>query len=119
MLTDLRRLQRALTHLSAIALIVLIPVVACEQYDKWWYRRFVPIKIDVDAMIFSRRDTNDRSDCGAVVFRLPQTAADAIEREGLAFFDGEDARRPTWTRSTALLHRLARNAVSERTGTKD
>lgn len=91
---SMQRLLRVLMRLFAFAVIVLTPVAACEQYDTWWFRRFVPTKIDVDAIILSRRNIGAHGDCGAVVFRLSQPTTDAIEREGLAFFDGDGAWRP-------------------------
>jgi hypothetical protein len=88
-------------HLAIVALMVAIAIVAYESSRMWWhysnsrwYQRFLPVKIEVDSMIFSRRELNVRSDCGAAVFRLSLATTEAIERDGLAFFNHADARRP-------------------------
>lgn len=70
----------------ALSLGILYP--AFQLYQYFWYLNFIPNKIIVLSPVNISGQSN--LDCGSAIFRLTDTSAKTISREGLGFF--EDAR---------------------------
>lgn len=67
--------------------IIITIYVAWSAFIYDWYSGIIPAKIGITYSIHIGGESGFREGCGAAIFRLSNTTADAIDREGLDFFN--------------------------------
>lgn len=72
---------------SIIISIIITVYVAWSAFEYHWYSGIIPAKIGITYAIHFGGETGLREGCGAAIFRLSNATADAIDREGLDFFN--------------------------------
>ncbi|NEU82092.1 hypothetical protein [Nostoc sp. UIC 10630] len=73
--------------LKIIVSIIITIYVAWSAFEYDWYSGIIPAKIDITYAIHIGGESYFREGCGAAIFRLSNATADAIDREGLDFFN--------------------------------
>lgn len=73
--------------LKIIVSIIITVYVAWSAFEYDWYSGIIPAKIDITYAIHIGGESGFLKGCGGAIFRLSNATADAIDREGLDFFN--------------------------------
>ncbi len=73
---------------KTIVVILLSPFFAYEAFQYYWYALVLPPQIQITYPVSIGDESHFREGCGVAVFKVSDKTIEAIQKDGLKFFDG-------------------------------
>ncbi|MDP1683231.1 MAG: hypothetical protein Q8L39_15840 [Burkholderiales bacterium] len=75
-------------YFKTIAVILLSSFFAYEAFQYYWYSLVLPSQIQITYPVSIGDESGFREGCGVAVFKVSDKTIEAIQKNGLKFFDG-------------------------------
>jgi hypothetical protein len=74
-------------YFKTIVVILLLPFFGYEAFQYYWYSLVLPSQIQITYPVSIGDESGFREGCGVAVFKVSDKTIEAIQKEGLKFFD--------------------------------
>ncbi len=76
------------SNYKTIVVILLSPFFVYETFQYYWYSLAIPAQIQITYPVSIGDEAGFREGCGVAVFKVSDKTIEAIQKDGLKFFDG-------------------------------